>query len=318
MDLAAILKSLWNPTAELVAAGQQRQTRQEASETLLRRLQFRMKHRLGSPYPGNIRGIFKGHGIDLKGLREYQPGDEIRKMDWNVLARTGVPHIKEHYEEKEVPVWAFVDGTAPMYFGQVQSKLAYAGMLVGVLGLLALENGHKVGLVYWQGDAVPRVIQPGSSLTQLQWIVQEIGTAEQCAEAPKPATAFPDLSRVFYHRGLVLLLSDFQFLRTCPDVLPLMSRLSRRHQVHSLLLVDPVEEDLVYGHGWLPVTNDETRRPYWINTQERWRIKAYRRAFRKQIQVIQQQLRPWSSSLLLHTHEDPVVAIVRFINAMAS
>jgi len=305
------LHTLWDPTRDIIAELKTLQKQNERPEQLLQRLKMNLHRRPASPYQGDRRGVFKGQGFDLHNLREYQPGDDIRKIDWHVLARTGVPHVKEHYEEKQVPVWFFVDATASMHFGQVQSKLAYAKQLVGLLGMLALEMGNRVGLVLWQGAVSPRLIPPKVTETNLQWILQEIETAMD--EPLNSPVGFPDLTGIFQHHSLVFLLSDFTFFESLPMSLQILSRLAPKHRIQSVLLTDPVENGLCYGLGWLPLSNAQMKGTCWANLSDRWMIKEYKKLMQKELSQMQRHFVPWSRLHQVNTAEDPLRVLMNLV-----
>lgn len=310
MTFFQTLKSLWDPAGDLAAEAMAAQKQDETAETSLKRLHLTLRKRLGAPSPGDTRGLFRGSGMELRNLREYQPGDEIRKMDWNVLARTGTPHIKEYYEDKQVPVWFFVDATASMGLGQRQSKLAYARELVGLLGLLAVENGYRVGLMRWEGLQTPKCIPPKSQRGQLPWLMQAIEDDAALEAGPK---GFPDLAPVLQNRSLVFLLSDFAFLERLPEAASRLAALSAKHEVWSLCLVDPVERDLVYGHGWLPLGDEVSHRVAWVNTSDRWTIKEYRQLFRQQLRERERQVSSWSRFYTVPTEISPLQNVLRLM-----
>lgn len=311
MSLRETLYSLWNPTAELLTQAATDLKPSPKADAFLKHLQVLIQRRLGSPHPGEFRGIFKGHGMDLKSLREYQPGDDIRKIDWNVLARTGVPHTKEYYDERQVPIWFFVDTTASMHFGQSQKKLVYAKYLVGLLGLLALKAGHRVGMVLWRGEQKPEFIRPKPSQTQLEWMITKLDESLPLDSFGVEPGHFPDLPSLLTNRCLVFLLSDFGFLDTAPQSLKTLSRLAAKHQVYSLLLMDTVEEELSYGHGWLPLSDGTVKGMVWLNTSDRWLIREYRQAFQQRLEQRKQQLSPWSRFYTVNTQQDPVDVVLQ-------
>jgi uncharacterized protein (DUF58 family) len=305
------LQTLWDPTREIILQLEEAQNQHERPEQLLKRLKMNLHRRLASPYPGDRRGFFKGQGFELHNLREYQPGDDIRKIDWHVLARTGVPHVREHYEEKQVPIWFFVDTTAPMHFGQVESKLAYAKQLVGLLGVLALEMGNRVGLVLWQGAVTPRLIPPKSTETNLQWILQEIEAAMM--EPGLSPVGFPDITALFQHHSLVFLLSDFAFFEPLPVALRILSRLAPKHRIQSVLLMDPLEKGLSHGLGWLPLSDDRTKTLCWVNLSDRWMIKAYKKLIQQELSERQRHFSPWSRLYHVSTAEDPLNVLLNLV-----
>lgn len=300
--------SLWQPVDALAATVSQAEPPLPPDQWLSQ-LHLKLSQAQGMLLTGNIHTLFAGAGLELKTLREYQPGDDLRKMDWNVLARTGVPHVKEHEVERRIPVWFVVDATRPMTFGQVQSKLAYAKTLVGLLGLLALETDNTVGLVLWQGDTAPTVIGPKPGQIQLQWILERLDRAID-ARLPE-AMAFPDLNRVFSNRSLVFMLSDFAFLSPLTGVDGLLGRLAGRHSVRSFLLVDPVERDGFSGKGQLPVT-DFTGKVYWVDTADTVQKVRYRDWFQEVIAERLRQLALWSQSDVIMTSTPPHEVLAQF------
>ncbi len=315
MSIGHALKTLWHPTEDLVAEAAHTQDTATRPDTFLHQLKFRIHQRLGSPYPGEYRGLFKGHGMDLKDLREYQPGDEIRKMEWNVLARTGVPHVKEHYEEKQVQVWFFMDATAPMYFGQRQTKLAYAKTLMSLVGLLSIEAGHQVGLILWTGTKTPVFIKPKPTLTQLQGMIQKVDSAMMLAPSQNLEPDFPELNAIFQNRCLVFLFSDFAFLKTIPTATRTLARLPSKHQLYSFLLVDPVEEALVSHCGWIPVFEGSPNETLWINTDDPKARADYQQHFQEQLLEKSQILSHWSRYAQISTASDPIETVVQWVKA---
>lgn len=317
MSLKQTLLSLWDPLQALLGSKDSEHPSQALPESALKQLQLQVHRRLGSPYSGEHQGLFKGQGIDLKNLREYQPGDDIRKIDWNVFARLGTPHVKEHYEEKQIPVWFFLDATAPMYFGQVESKISYAQKLIGLLCLLALDQGHRIGLILWQGEKTPQVIQPNRGFPHLQWILHEIDKV--CRNEPIFAKDmdFPHLPNWFSNRCLIFFLSDFAFLDTMPQSMETLVQLSRKHEIRTLLLMDPVEKELIYQHGWLALSKTGQDNPTWINTADRWLIKEYRQQFKKQIRKRSQLLSPWSRFYKVNTDYDPLDTLAYLTKAVS-
>ncbi len=127
------------------------------------------------------------------------------------------------------------------------------------------------------GMKTPNIIKPNSGITHLQWLLHELDTS--LSQNPRNAlqdVEFPNLPSLLTNRSLVFLISDFAFLDQNTEILPLLTRLSPKHEVYSMLLVDPIEEELSYKHGWLPLCDEATRTVVWINTADRWLIREYR------------------------------------------
>ncbi len=125
----------------------------------VRKIQIRTSHLVSDLFAGQYQSVFKGRGMEFAEVRLYQPGDEVRTIDWNVTARTGVPHVKRYAEERELTVMLLVDASASTRFGSVrQLKSALAAELGAVLAFSAITNNDKVGLVHVHrpGRAVAR------------------------------------------------------------------------------------------------------------------------------------------------------------------
>lgn len=303
MTFLQALREAWDPVAAIRQDLAQETETCETPQALLHRLQWQLQQNLGAPFPGQWRSLFKGHGMDLVNLREYQPGDEIRKIDWNVLARTGVPHIKEHYDERQVPVWFFVDATPSMYLGQAREKLAYAKELVGLLGLLAIQAGHRVGLILWTGEQTPRVYRPASGALQMPLL---LGALEGLAEGAEVA-GFPALPALLPNRSMVFLLSDFAFLSAMPSAKAIISRLTRKHQLEGLLLVDPLDVALPEGLGWLPVRRpDGEDGTVWLETRDAALRNQYEATSVARLALIEEALKHWGRVHRIQTDQPPV------------
>src|SRR5271169_1178554 len=126
----------------------------------IRRLQLRARRAVEDPLGGAYRSVFKGSGIAFEEVREYQPGDEIRSIDWNVTARMGHPFIKRYIEERELTVVLLMDQSASMSFGTVsQAKRDVVAEIAALLALCAVSNNDKVGLVLTTGE-VEKFVPP--------------------------------------------------------------------------------------------------------------------------------------------------------------
>lgn len=309
MTLLQTLRSLWDPLKPLLnEATTQKQVQENLS---INQLRFKLYQYLETFYAGDYRSLFKGQGLDLKNLREYQPGDEIRKIDWNVFARTGTLHIKEHFEEKQLPIWFFVDATLSMGFGQRISKYDYARQLVSMLGLLALESGHRIGLILWQGRQQPVMIEPTASQAHLQWLMTAL---EKPLDFQAP-TDFPNLSPMLANRALILMLSDFAFLRDLPQTFEILSRLSGKHQIHNVMLIDPVEARLAPGQSWLPISDLRQQETLWLNLHDKTLCSSYEKAFRNILETLQKSLKTWGPVQTVLTENPPETAVLQLVQA---
>ena len=203
----------------------------------VRRLEIRAKRLVSESFAGEYHSSFKGQGLDFDEFREYQHGDEIRMIDWNVTARMGTPFIRKFREERELSVILAVDVSGSTVFGsQYRSKRELAAEVAAVLGFSARDNGDKVGLLLFAAEPI-LFLPPSKGSKQVLRSVREILTAIP----EKPGTNLPSACDFLLHtvrrRALVFLLSDF--LDT--DLRKPLGTLSRKHETIALRLFDPAE-----------------------------------------------------------------------------
>ncbi len=191
-------------------------------------------------FAGDYHSAFHGRGIEFSQVREYQPGDDIRTIDWNVTARTGLPHVKEFIEERDLTVIIAVDVSGSMAFGSVDwRKCDIAAELAAVFAFSAVENSDRVGLLLFS-DSVRRFLPPRRGRAYAQVIVHAAAAAAMsgCSGTADLDRAALFLERVSAKRAVVLVISDYlnlNFERT-------MKRLNRRHDVIAVAISDPREE----------------------------------------------------------------------------
>ena len=206
-------------------------------------------------FAGDYHSAFHGRGIEFSQVREYQPGDDIRTIDWNVTARSGVPHVKEFIEERDLTVIIAVDVSGSMAFGSVDwRKGDVAAELTSVFAFAAVENQDRAGLLLFS-DKVVKYIQPRRGRPHAQVIVRAAVDA-----ALRGATGRADLEgavrfieRVTSKRSVVILISDFldiSFERP-------LRRLNRKHDVIGLAITDPREERFP-GRGLVQLVDAES------------------------------------------------------------
>ena len=196
-------------------------------------------------FAGDYHSAFHGRGIEFSQVREYQPGDDIRTIDWNVTARTGTPHVKEFIEERDLTVIIAVDVSASMAFGSVDwRKCDIAAELTAVFAFAAVENMDRVGLLLFS-ENVRRFIPARRGRPHAQSIVHSAVNAAMrgCSGVADFDRAASYLERVSAKRAVVLVISDYlnlNFERT-------MKRLNRRHDLIAVSISDPREERFPRG-----------------------------------------------------------------------
>jgi uncharacterized protein (DUF58 family) len=219
----------------------------------IRRLQVRARHAVENLVGGEYHSVFKGMGIAFEEVREYQPGDDIRTIDWNVTARMGHPFIKRFIEERELTVMLIVDGSASQCFGsQLQQKREIAAEIAAVLAFSAVSNNDKVGLLTFT-DRIERLVPPGKGTRHALRLVRDIlfFQPQQTGTAIGPALDY--LNRILHRRTIVFLLSDFldyDFERS-------FKQTARRHDLIAIRIADHLEEYLP-AVGLLEVEDSES------------------------------------------------------------
>jgi uncharacterized protein (DUF58 family) len=196
-------------------------------------------------FAGDYHSAFHGRGIEFSQVREYQPGDDIRSIDWNVTARTGLPHVKEFIEERDLTVLMVIDVSGSMAFGSVDwRKCDIAAELAAVFAFSAVENSDRIGVLLFS-DRVQRYIPPRRGRAHAQVMIRAAVDAAMrgCRGIADLDQAALFLQRVTTKRSVVIVISDFlnlNFERT-------MRRLNRRHDVIAIALADPREERFPSG-----------------------------------------------------------------------
>src|SRR5437764_4667309 len=175
----------------------------------VRRLQLRARRAVEDLLGGEYRSVFKGTGIVFEEVREYQPGDDIRTIDWNVTARMGHPFIKRFIEERELTVMLAVDCSGSQEFGTlVQQKREVMAELAAVLAFSAINNNDKVGLVAFS-DRVERFIPPRKGARHVLRLIRDILFFQPQQRGTRLADALDFVNRILRRRSIVFLLSDF-------------------------------------------------------------------------------------------------------------
>jgi uncharacterized protein (DUF58 family) len=247
----------------------------------VRRLEIRAKQLVRESFAGEYHSSFKGQGLDFDEFREYQHGDEIRMIDWNVTARMGTPFIRKFREERELSVILAVDVSGSTVFGsQHRSKRELAAEVAAVLGFSARDNGDKVGLLLFAHEPL-LFLPPSKGSKQILRSVREI----LAADPDHPQTNLPAACNFLVHslrrKALVFLLSDF--LDT--EIKRPLGTLSRKHETIALRLFDPVEQRLP-DVGRVTFRDNETGHERIVNTHNSNVRMAYQKLSRRHRQGI--------------------------------
>jgi uncharacterized protein (DUF58 family) len=230
----------------------------------IRALEIKTKGLVQTMFAGDYHSVFKGRGMNFEDVREYQPGDEIRAIDWNVTARLGTAFVKKFTEERELTVVLVVDVSASGNFGSVsQSKRELAAEIACVLAFSAIRNNDKVGLLLFS-DRVELFIPPKKGRSHTLRIIREILFFEPAGRGTAPALALDYLNNVVTRRAVVFFISDFQ----TSDFSRELSVSGRRHDFIALHIQDQREEALP-NVGIITLEDAETGEQIEINTGDR-------------------------------------------------
>jgi len=236
----------------------------------IRRIEIRARRLVANVFLGEYHSVFKGRGIEFSEVRQYQPGDDVRMIDWNVTARMNVPYVKQYIEERELTVLIAVDVSASSAFTSTAvSKRELAAEVAATLAFAAVSNSDRVGLLTFS-DRVEQYVPPGKSRRHVLRIVRELLYHEPQGRGTDIGAALLYLARVARRRAIVFLISDFfdegyeKQLRAA----------SLRHEVVALTLSDPREESLP-DVGLLEIEDLETGARTLVDTTDRVAREAY-------------------------------------------
>jgi uncharacterized protein (DUF58 family) len=206
----------------------------------IRRIELRTLKLVESLMAGQYHSVFKGRGMDFSEVRPYEPGDDVRRIDWNVTARTGVTHIKKFVEERELTVMLLVDASASGGTGSVnQSKRELAAELAAVLAFSAIANNDKVGLILFT-DHVERFVRPSKGRTHVLGLISLILSHQPASLGTDLTSALHHVSHAISRRAVIFLISDFMdagYDRALKVV-------GRKHDLIAVPVVDASEKEL--------------------------------------------------------------------------
>ena len=251
----------------------------------VRRIEIKTRGLVNDLFGGEYHSIFKGRGMTFSEVREYNPGDDIRLIDWNVTARTGSPFVKVFEEERELTVFLVVDISASGEFGSgSQLKRDYGAEVASVLGFSAIKNNDKVGLILFS-DRVEKYIIPKKGKSHVLRVIRELLYTVPKGSKTSIKVALDYLLKVAKRKCVVFLISDFlddSYLRS-------LKIANKKHDLITIQLLDPVELELP-NMGLLKVEDLETGETFWIDTSSQKSMKQLRKEigikqsnFRKEI-----------------------------------
>jgi len=280
-------------------------------ERILERLEWTVLRRLDGVLQGDYRTLFRGFGLDLADLREYQYHDDVRYIDWNVTARLSTPYVREYHEDREVTAWFLLDLSPSVDFGSHEvKKRAVSIDFVTVLARLLTRHGNRVGAIFY-GERMDNVIPARTGRRHVLHILSRMMSRPELPRSG--ATNLQEFlqaaSDIVKRRSLVFLISDFL---SEPGWSKPLSQFARRHEMLAVRLYDPLERELP-DLGLFVVQDAETGEQIFVDTHDR----AFRKRFAEAAARRETELRgafrqAGVDALELSTDGDLVDAILRF------
>ncbi len=283
----------------------------ETPERLLHRLEWQVIRRLDGMLQGSYRTMFRGVGTDFRDLREYEPGDDIRHIDWNVTARMDTPFIRQFSEDRELTAWLLLDRSPSMGFGPIhRPKELVLCELATTFARLLTRGGNRVGAMLFD-DEIESTLPPRSSRNQV------LALARNLMRPPGSHGAITDLTGLLEsahgairRRSLVVLMSDFI---TAPGWERPLLQLSERHEVVAIRLLDPREYELPDA-GVIVVQDAETGEQLTVDSSDdefRRRLRAAGEEREAELRAITR--RAGIDIYEVSTEDDLVTALVRIV-----
>ncbi len=281
------------------------------AERILQRLDWQVVRRLDGLLQGDYRSLFYGYGVDFADLREYQPEDDIRYIDWNVTARMDTPYVRQYTEDREITAWYLLDLSPSVDFGTLRTQKRNQLIdFVASTARLLTRHGNRVGTILFSGD-VDRVLPARGGRLHVLRLIHELLQHQRRARAP-----FTDLGDLLEaglatvkRRSLIFVVSDFI---STPGWERKLALLNRRHEVLAVRLFDPREVELP-DVGPLLLEDAETGEQLYVDTHDRGFRQRFAEAARQRESALTEAFkRAGVDGLTLSTEEDLVRAIVRF------
>ena len=287
-------------------------------DQLLRRLEWTVIRRLDGLLQGDYRTLWRGAGVDLADLREYQTHDDVRHIDWNVTARLGTPYVREYHEDRDLSAWFLVDLSASADSGARTSRATVALEFVALMARLLTRRGNRVGALRYR-ESVDAVVPAGSGRRQVLRLIHALLStpARKPAQRVKAAPAGTRLHELLQaaepllkRRSQVFVVSDFL---SEPGWERPLARLARRHEVLAVRLTDPLDGELP-DVGLLLLGDAETGEQIFIDSHDRGFRQRHAQALAQREAALHAALGAAGvDALELSTDDDLAEALIHFV-----
>jgi len=279
----------------------------------VKRLEITTRGMVNDVFSGEYHSVFKGRGMDFAEVREYQIGDDIRTIDWNVTARYGHPYVKVFEEERELTVMLLVDASSSGEFGTFERMKGEIGVeICALLAFSAIKNNDKVGLIIFT-DKVEKFVPPRKGRSHVLRVLRELLYFHPEEKKTDISAVLEYLSRVIRRRSVVFLISDF----LSSDYEQALRIANKKHDIVGIHIVDPRELELP-GIGYIELEDAETGEEILLNTSDR----EIRRLFSQRTsQAMLQREKLFKSmnvdSMVIRTDESYFEPLIKFFRMRA-
>jgi uncharacterized protein (DUF58 family) len=282
----------------------------------IRRIELRTRKLVNESFAGAYHAVFKGRGIEFDAVRPYEPGDDVRSIDWNVTARAGEPFVKRYVEERELTVMLALDTSASNLFGTVKrQKRDLAVELGAVLAYSAISNQDKVGLLLFS-DQIELFVPPRKGRNHVLRLIRDLLAAQSSSKGTDLGLALQTVNRMLKRRAIVFIISDF--LAGSETYARDLLLLARRHDTIAVVLGDPREESWPDA-GLVRLRDAETDAIRWVDTS----YPGWREQFSRQSRRFRQMrdaglARAGIDRIDIPSDGDTVQALLRFFERRRS
>ncbi|GAB62454.1 MAG: DUF58 domain-containing protein [Candidatus Jettenia sp.] len=281
------------------------------SKDILKKIQqveIHTRRLVNEAFVGEYHSVFKGRGMEFDEVREYQPGDEIRTIDWNVTARMGRPFIKRYVEERELTVMLLVDVSASGNFGSIrQLKNEVAIEICALLAFSAIKNNDKVGLIMFT-NTVEKFIPPKKGQKHVLRVIRELLCSTPAGKGTNIPVALEYLNKISSRRTISFVVSDF----IANDYAHALRIANKKHDVIAITIVDPREQELP-DVGFIELKDAESGEVILVDTAHVLARKEFHKMKSRQIQERSKLFRSMGvDEIVINTNKHHVEPIVRF------
>ena len=274
----------------------------------IQQIQIHTRRLVNEAFVGEYHSVFKGRGMEFDEVREYQPGDEIRTIDWNVTARMGHPFIKRYVEERELTVMLLVDVSASGNFGSIKHlKNEVATEICAILALSAIKNNDKVGMIMFT-DKIEKFIPPKKGPKHVLRVIRELLCTQPTGKGTNISVALEYLNKITHRRTISFIVSDF----IANDYAHALRIANKKHDMITITIVDPREQELP-NVGFIELRDAESDEILLLDTADSLARKEFGALNNRRRQEQSRLFRSMGvDEILINTNRHHVEPIVRF------